>query len=463
MVLLDQHGRVRHANAAMLDLLGWSREELVGQDWFDTCLPEEARVPVRGGFALIVAGEIELMSHYTNEVLARDGRRVAIAWTNSLARVGGRITGTLSIGHPAGPEPVSADALRAHRYQQLFDDTPVGLLSMDRQGRIALANARASRLLQRPVEQIAGLTLSELVLPDHPRASVQAVTETAPGGETNVELPLLRSNGTTTWVRCAASAGEDAETGEPVVRVGLVEADAERQDRQALSGLAKELGARNTDLRRFADVLSHDLRGPLQALVGRLELLGLRQDLGPDSLGDAARALEAAQGMSQLMEDLRGSWAQPATRASSDSDEAFAVAVREMDLVLSQAGATVTRDRLPRVNARRERLIQVFRNLLGNSAKYRGTRPLQIQARAVAMQDAWRIEIQDNGQGFPPEVAEGLFEPGERQPNHAHIGGQGLGLAICRHLLAIDGGTIEATGQPERGAVFTLTLPLAAD
>lgn len=270
VVLLDRRGAVVYANAAMLELVGWERHELVGRDWFDTCLPAEVRVPVRGGFAMIISGELEPMAHYTNEVITKSGEPVAVSWSNSLLREGGDIVGTLSLGQPAAIDVASADALRAARYEQLFDATPVGVLGVARDGTVLLANAHASLLLHRPVEQVAGLSLAELI--DSAEAC-RAVLDTPMDGRTDLEVPLALPDRTTTWARCTARTGVDPVSEEPVIRVGLLEADAERQDREALAQLAHELSARNADLRRFADVLAHDLKGPLQAMVGRLEML----------------------------------------------------------------------------------------------------------------------------------------------------------------------------------------------
>lgn len=161
------------------------------------------------------------------------------------------------------------------------------------------------------------------------------------------------------------------------------------------------------------------------------------------------------------MENVRSTWAAGAEAIGTDADEAFDEAVRQLDLVLAQAGAAVTRGHLPRVGVGHERLVQVFRNLLDNSAKYRGDAPLRIEAQATEVEGMWRITLRDNGVGFPSEDAERLFEDGERLDASAHIGGQGLGLRLCRDLLAVDGGAIHAQGTPGAGAAFTLTLPAA--
>ena len=98
-VMLDREGRITYANPYLLELTGWSWEEVEGKDWFGLFLPEDVRARVR---AEAFNGAIEserLPGQYENEILTRDGRRRLIRWSNAFLRApGGEIVGTASIG-----------------------------------------------------------------------------------------------------------------------------------------------------------------------------------------------------------------------------------------------------------------------------------------------------------------------------------------------------------------------------
>jgi len=98
-VMLDREGRITYANPYLLELTGWSWEEVEGKDWFGLFLPEDVRARVR---AEAFNGAIEserLPGQYENEILTRDGRRRLIRWSSAFLRApGGEIVGTASIG-----------------------------------------------------------------------------------------------------------------------------------------------------------------------------------------------------------------------------------------------------------------------------------------------------------------------------------------------------------------------------
>jgi two-component system sensor histidine kinase KdpD len=104
-------------------------------------------------------------------------------------------------------------------------------------------------------------------------------------------------------------------------------------------------------------------------------------------------------------------------------------------------------------------MLQVFTNLLENAAKH--TPPqTRIIVRASAAETYVRVVVDDTGPG-PPGDPERLFEKFQRGRDEGNTGGAGLGLAICRTIVNLHGGRIEAARRPGGGARFTFTLPVA--
>lgn len=99
IVALNERGEIVLLNRKGCELLGYSEEEVLGRDWFDTFVPEEMRTTVRTTFTQLMAGRIGLTEHYDNQVLTRSGERRLISFSNNFVRdATGRIIGTISSG-----------------------------------------------------------------------------------------------------------------------------------------------------------------------------------------------------------------------------------------------------------------------------------------------------------------------------------------------------------------------------
>jgi signal transduction histidine kinase len=227
--------------------------------------------------------------------------------------------------------------------------------------------------------------------------------------------------------------------------------------------------ARSVHLRRqmTADI-AHDLRTPLSVILGYTEALHDRKLAGEPEiyavLHDEARLLNG------LIDDLR-------TLSLADAGElplrrerlAPAALIERAALAHRvQAGEkqiTLTVDaqpNLPPVEADPERMAQVLGNLMSNALRYT---PEGGQVRLAASADAAQVtlQVQDSGPGIAPEELPNVFERFYRgdKSRHQHSS-SGLGLAIAKSLVEMQGGAIAVTSTPGQGATFTVTLPPAA-
>ena len=96
---LDKNGKITLINECGLETLGYRREELLGKNWFTTCLPDRFQESVVDVYHQLMRGEIEPVEYYQNPILRKDGKERIIAWHNTILRnPGGEIVGTLSSG-----------------------------------------------------------------------------------------------------------------------------------------------------------------------------------------------------------------------------------------------------------------------------------------------------------------------------------------------------------------------------
>ena len=211
-------------------------------------------------------------------------------------------------------------------------------------------------------------------------------------------------------------------------------------------------------------IVSHDLRNPLTKIALSADLL----DHAPaDEQPELIKTIRtAARQMERLIQDLLDVARVESGRFSVDKHMLDPVPIvrhacnsnRPIAEQKSQRIVCEVPDDLPQLCADRDRLVQLFGNLIGNAMKFtpeNGT--ITVHAKAVA--EGIRFRVADTGPGIPEGDLKNLFKPYYQAKKTAHMGA-GLGLAIVRGIVEAHGGTVSASNASSGGAVFTVVLPL---
>jgi signal transduction histidine kinase len=224
---------------------------------------------------------------------------------------------------------------------------------------------------------------------------------------------------------------------------------------------------------QFLTHVSHELRTPLAAMHQFLDILadGLAGALNDEQQAYIQRTLRNARQLESMVAELldavraqTGKLAVTVQRvelAPLVSDAVGGFAGRAADKAID-LGAEV-QPSLAAVRADAGRVGQVLGNLLDNALKFT---PEGGEVRVSALEDGEpgfaRVEVADNGPGVPADVAERIFERLWQVEDDAGPSrkGLGLGLHICRELVARQGGRIWVDSRPGEGATFAFTLPL---
>lgn len=211
--------------------------------------------------------------------------------------------------------------------------------------------------------------------------------------------------------------------------------------------------------------IAHELRTPVTIIQGTLEAVidGVYEPTGET----IAPIYEETLHLGRLIDDLRDLALAEAgelrlTKESLDLG-ALATQVAESALSFSETAPQLTIDvdpRAPKVPADSKRMRQVLANLISNALRHT-PEDGEIRIRIHRVGPELELSVSDTGSGIAEEDLDHLFERFYRgDPARNRIGGSGLGLAIARQWVEAHEGRIWAENNPDRGARFTIRLPL---
>jgi PAS domain S-box-containing protein len=238
------------------------------------------------------------------------------------------------------------------------------------------------------------------------------------------------------------------------------EAEAARADAEAADRAKDE----------FIGMVSHELRAPLNVVMGWISLL-ITDELDAETRAQAIATIERnTQAQARLVNDLLDLTRIREGKVHLQIGEVDLVPLMQVIVEGTSIMAkfknirieTTASDSTVLVSADRDRLFQVVSNLLSNAVKFTpgGGR---IEVRVTREDDTAKIEVCDSGVGIASELLPHVFDRFQqgRHGDGTH-GGLGLGLSIVRHLVEMHGGTVHARSEGEgQGATFTIELPRA--
>jgi PAS domain S-box-containing protein len=241
----------------------------------------------------------------------------------------------------------------------------------------------------------------------------------------------------------------------------------------------ERLSHSNEELAQYAYVASHDLQEPLRKI--RLFSDMLYTQLG-ESAGESYlvnKIIRSSERMTMLIRDLlefsRLLKSDRLMRPVNLAQVAEAV-INDFELTISEKKAEVSFGKLPVIEAVNLQMNQLFYNLLGNALKFSNAEKapvIRIDSKAISHDDVEKfmpkalsfttyqqITFSDNGIGFAPEYKEQIFEVFKRLHGRDMYPGSGIGLALCRRIVANHQGHLYAESTPEVGTTFHIILPV---
>ncbi|MBD2345304.1 PAS domain S-box protein [Anabaena subtropica] len=473
----DFSGQIYEANDAFLEMLGYTRAELEtgGLRWDQITPTEYEHLDQKKIQELQTSG---VCTPFEKEYFHKDGSRVPILLGIAL------IEGQEDNGYSAcfvldltqSKRAESALRQSEERYRHLSNVIPQLVWVKNPQGDCEYVNQRWCEYTGLTLEQAMGSGWTTVIHPDDIPIINQAWMQAMKTGQIyEQEMRCQKYDGSYRWHLTRALPIRD-EQGKIVQWFGTStdiddrkQLEAERNRLLQLEKAARaEAEAANQTKDEFVAMVSHDLRSPLNAILGWSQLLRTRQ-FDQTTFNRGLETIERnAQSQSKLLEDLldmsrilRGQL--QLERCQVDLLAIIGVAI---ETAYPSAKAknihleSVIDDSTPPIFGDVNRLLQVLGNLLSNAIKF--TPPEgQVTVQLLHTVSQVHITVTDTGIGISPEFLPYVFERYRQAGYHHQQGGLGLGLAIARHLIELHGGTIHVSSPGEgQGATFTIKLPL---
>ncbi|HLP88855.1 MAG TPA: PAS domain S-box protein [Nostocaceae cyanobacterium] len=477
----DFSGRIYEANDAFLEMMGYSRAELeAGTLNWDILTPPEYQTLDHGKVQeLSIFGSC---TPFEKEYIRKDGTRVqillAIARLEETLKDGYSVCFVLDLTQRKQAEAALKQSEELYRY--LSNAIPQIVWIDNPQGKCEHVNERWQDFTGQKREQALDLGWTKVVHPDDLKTTLERWNLALNQGFTyEGELRYRKFDGEYRW-HLVRSVPIKNDQGNIIKWFGTAtdiherkQWETEREKVLELERYARAEAEKANQIKdEFVAMVSHDLRTPLNSILGWTKLLQSRT-LDTDAINKALATIERnAESQAKLLEDLlnisqmlRGKFRLELTTVNLTSivtealETAYPVADAKHICLLADIFPSI-----PLITGDAHRLLQVMGNLLSNAIKFTpsgGRVVVQLFKVSEEEKELAQITVSDTGMGVSAEFLPYIFERYQQGDRTHTQNGLGLGLAIARHIVELHHGTIEADSPGlGLGTTFTIKLPL---
>ncbi|HUO09522.1 MAG TPA: PAS domain S-box protein [Phycisphaerae bacterium] len=477
---MDPEGLITFVNPATCNMLGFSAEEMVGQrahplihhhradgsDYpVETC---PMRAACKRGESRVVDDEF---------LWRKDGSGFPVEYSTTPIIQQGKILGGVVSFKDITERKRAEQKLRDTEkfFRGVLELAPDGLMVVDPDGRVFLANAQCEKLFGYTREELIGQPV-EMLVPTDVRANHPAKRDSfhknpaAREMGAGLELRAVRKDGSEFPVEIGLSPLLAKQDQRPQVAVSVRDITQRKHAEQELRLAMQKAEDATKAKSAFLANMSHEIRTPMNGIMGMTELA-----LDTELTGEQREYLNtvkwSADALLTLINDILDFSKIEAGRIELDPIEfllrdAIGDTLNPLALRASSKGIELAYDIAPDVPdalvADIYRLRQVIVNLVGNAIKFTEQGEVVISVRVLKAEGDSRlleVSVRDTGIGIPAAAAAKLFKPFEQADaaTTRKYGGTGLGLAISKQLVELMGGTIRLESDIGKGSNFIFT------
>jgi PAS domain S-box-containing protein len=467
---LDPTGKIASANQRACSLLGYTHDELIGNDWFATCLPEESREHVKQIFAdVLVHGSL----HYPvidGEIITRTGEIKNIQWHNIVRHdESGKATGTLSSGINITPrinalrelsESRERFELLSNQFESLLHGITDPLLIVNRDLNLLWANDAAKENWFFSGSVLQGQLCRKIDMCQQ-LCEEECLFRECFNSNTELRRNYYHSSGRSMMIRVFPASSDNGNPQSVIVFAqDITEVLKTRTEIARASQLAS--------VGELAANVAHEINNPLHGIINYADILKMKPH-DPEFTRDlVTRIATEGERISLIVRNLL-----EYTRRKNDNPgpAALSMIFESADMLLGHKlrmkNIVIELDlpvNLPLIRARSNQLQQVFINLLNNAhdalleKEFAETDQKQIRISAKTLGDMVEICFEDNGPGIPDLVLNRVFESFfTTKPVGS---GTGLGLSISKSIINEHGGEMRVESAEGQWARVYFTIPV---
>jgi len=478
IVALDSRGKITLLNKQAYKILGYKEGELLGKNWFETCVPKENRKEVEKIHKKHVFGGTKRVENYESPLLTKKGKKRMISWSITwLKDDQGKIKGTLSSGEDITLRKEAEKALEESekKYRDLIEKEKDIIYTLDNKGKITFASPAVETILGYQPGEVVGKNFMVLIPKEWQERTGADFNNLLKKGEITAETVLLDKKGQPHFVEYSSTVIK--EDNKVVGTQGIVRDITERKkmekqifdSNKRLQRAAQELKVAIETKGEFMNIAAHELRTPLQPIIGyadRLLQKGNPTDWQKERLNII---LDNAKNLLKLVQDvldinkmetgiMKFSMEEvDLLKIIKDVYSSFKPAVEERGLKFILDIPKISGE--IKIKGDPSRLNQVFSNLLGNAVKFTDKGIIAIQVKEN--KDTAIISVKDTGIGIAKDDMKKLFHKFFQADvtDKRKVGGTGLGLAICKEIVKAHNGKISAQSTLGKGSTFIVVLP----
>lgn len=420
---------------------------------------------------------------------ASDTRRAEMARTlRHLAGFTALLIGALSILaivllrlYQRGKAQTAENRMTTARLETIVATSVDAIVVVDRRGKVIEFNPAAESTFGYTRAEAMGNRVTDLIVPPDAVGDTISTIETqliSPearrAGRQRIELEAIRKDRSRFPVELSVAKAESSD-GE--IFVGFIRDISERRQAERDLTEARDQALKGERAKaEFLAVMSHEMRTPLNGLLGSVDILGATALTAPQR-----EVLEVIETSGQVLLHHVNSVldiSSAEATAAQMSDTPFAVEALVREVVANQTGlATAAGNTIDivavtepagRVRGNPARLRQILLNLVGNAVKFTRNGRITVEIEVSRTTDEVRVvefRVIDSGIGIPEEDHERIFEDFVTLDRSygREAGGTGLGLGITRRLVHALGGEIGIESEPGEGSLFWVRLPFRPD
>ncbi|MEZ4750800.1 MAG: PAS domain S-box protein [Bdellovibrionota bacterium] len=444
VLVVGTDGDIREFNSGAEQLYGLSREEVVGQKFYETLLPPAEREISQKRIRQVMAGT---PTHNLKKIIIRRDRGIRfVVWNID------RFFNEL--GQPIGVIAIATDVTRRTEVEKRlresedlfrkFSEATSEAIVIHYGGTILEVNQRAARMYGYDTEEMKGMHVSQFVAPESLEATMRHIEQR---DESPFELTSMRKNGS--FFSSEANGRNISYKGKSVRVVAIRDITTQKNTAERLKRAVENSQRASKAKSTFLANMSHEIRTPLTAILGFAEILETTEVSSRDFRDYMSRIRRNGQHLLHLVDDI----------LDLTKVESGVLEVERSRFLLGEIIAetfSLLRQRFDRPNVRLSlsyhglvprivnsdpvRLKQVLLNVIGNALKFTEEGEVLVSVSVESWLDSTHrllvIEVKDTGCGLTKEQVRRLFRPFAQADSSTarRYGGSGLGLVLSQKV-----------------------------